>query len=227
MVRLIYLPQAGPDGHVSVDDQPAAFFYFGKFLMIIARNTLCKEDFSSILNIMKSNIFFIVIIFLFMPFATRAEELNLGDFSVDKVQEVIGSPIYLHFSEKKVVVEKDSLLQWLKIRPSLKINSDYDSEAENINFSPASEPVLTIYFRFLTQNRDRYHTKISTKLSIDEENLKKYLESARNENRVSPENAKLAFSEGKVSALAVSKNGFEINPEKSLEKIRTEFEKNP
>ncbi|MDD5489323.1 MAG: VanW family protein [Candidatus Moranbacteria bacterium] len=176
---------------------------------------------------MKPKIFFVVTIFLFLPFATHAEELNLGDFSVDKVQEVIGSPIYLHFSGQKFAVDKTSLLGWLKIRPSLKIKSGYRSEAENINFSPASEPNLTIFFRFLTQNRDRYHTKISTNLSIDDEALKKYLENAQNETRVAPENAKLAFSDGKVSAFAVSKNGSEINPEKSFEKIRAELEKNP
>jgi vancomycin resistance protein YoaR len=176
---------------------------------------------------MKRKITFAIILFLCLPLAVHAQETSLGDFSVDKVQEVIDSPIYLHFSEKKFAVDKDSLLKWLKIRPSLKINSDYESEAENINFSPAEEPSLAIYFRFLTQNRDRYHTKISTRLSVDEENLKKYLENAQNETRVAPENAKLAFSEGKVSAFAVSKNGFEINPEKSVEKIRAELEKNP
>ena len=176
---------------------------------------------------MKRKITFAIIFFLCLPLASRAQETNLGDFSVDKVQEVVDSPIYLHFSEKKFAVDKDNLLKWLKIRPSLKMNPDYDSEAENINFSPAKEPSLAIYFRFLTQNRDRFHTKISTRLSVDEENLKKYLENVRNETRLSPENAKLAFSEGRVSAFAVSKNGFEINPEKSVEKIRTELEKNP
>src|SRR3989339_1429949 len=176
---------------------------------------------------MKREIAFAIIFFLCLPLAVRAQETNLGDFSVDKIQDVIGSPIYLHFSGQKFAVDKESLLKWLKIRPSLKINSGYHSEAENINFSPTSEPGLAIYFRFLTQSRDRFHTKISTRLSIDEENLQKYLENAQNETRVAPENAKLAFSEGKVSAFAVSKNGSEINPEKSVEKIRAELEKNP
>lgn len=176
---------------------------------------------------MKRKLFFAIIFFLCLPLASRAQETSLGDFSVDKAQEVVGSPIYLHFSEKKLTVDKNSFLKWLKIRPSLKINPTYDSEVENINFAPASELSLAIYFRFLIRNQDRYHTKILTNLSIDEENLKKYLENARNENRVNPENAKLAFSEGKVSAFAMSKNGYEINTEKSLEKIRAELKKNP
>jgi len=188
---------------------------------------LYNNAFSSILNTMRQKIIFATILFLSFPLITQAEELSLGDFSVDKVQEVIGSPLFFHFSGQKIAVEKNSLLGWIRIRPSLKINSGYDSEAENINFSPSSHPSLTIYFRFLTQIRDRYHTKISTRLSVDEVSLKKYLENAQNETRVNPENAKLTFSEGKVSAFAVSKNGFEINPEKSLEKIRSELEKNP
>ena len=167
-----------------------------------------------------------IIILLCLPLATRAQETNLGDFSVDKVQEVIDYPIYLHFDGKKFAVDKNSLLKWLKIRPSLKINPGYNSEAENIKLSPTNEPNLAIYFRFITRTQDRYHTKISTRLSVDDESLKNYLENAQNETRVNPENARLAFSEGKVSAFAISKNGYEINTERSLEKIRETLKEN-
>jgi vancomycin resistance protein YoaR len=176
---------------------------------------------------MKRKILFAIVVVLFLPIITKAQEENLGDFSVDKVQEVIGSPIYLHFGEQKFAIEKEDLFQWLKIRPSLKINPNYQSEAENINFSPVSDPGLAIFFQFLTQTRDRYHTKISIQLSINEDNLRKYLENVRDKTRVEAENAKLAFSEGKVSVFTPSKNGFEIDPEKSSEKIRVELEKNP
>ncbi|OGI25193.1 MAG: hypothetical protein A3J76_03300 [Candidatus Moranbacteria bacterium RBG_13_45_13] len=169
---------------------------------------------------MKRKILFITIIFLAVPIICRAQETSLGDFSVDQVQEMIDYPIYLHFGEKKFAVDENSLLQWLKIRPSLKINPAYDSEAENISFFPTDEPTLQIYFRFTTRTQDRYHTKISTNLSIDDESLNQYLENAKNETRVNPENAKLSFEEGLVSAFSVSKNGYEINTEKSLEKIR-------
>jgi len=169
---------------------------------------------------MKRILYVIPIVFFAIPIAIRAGETSLGDFSVEEVREVIDVPIYFHFGEKQFAVDKDGFLKWLKIRPSLEINPNYDSEAENINYFPADEPELRIYFRFCTLNRNRYHTKISTKLSIDEPALQSYLENAKNETRVNPENAKLAFESGRVSAFAISKNGYEIDTAKSLEKIR-------
>ena len=40
-----------------------------------------------------------------------------------------------------------------------------------------------IYFRFLDREQDRYHTRISTSLSIGEENFKNYLEKIKRETR--------------------------------------------
>jgi len=176
---------------------------------------------------MKQKVFFIVAIFVFMPLISFAQETSLGDFTVGEVQKVIDGPIYLHFGEQKFAVDKDSLLHWLKIRPSLKIIPNYNSEAENINYTPSDDAKIKIYFRFTNRIQDRYHTKISTRISINEEALKNYLENAKNENRVSPENAKFAFSEGKVSAFAISKNGSEINPEKSLGVVVEALKKDP
>lgn len=169
---------------------------------------------------MKRKIIFAIIFLLCLTTGVHAQEVNLGNFSVTEVQKVIGAPIYFHFGEKKFAVDKNSLLGWLKIRPSLKIIPNYSSEAENINYFPANKAKFEIYFRLTTRAQDRYHTKISTQLSLNEESLKEYLKNAQNETRVNPENAKLAFSEGKVSAFSLSKDGYEINVEKSLEKIR-------
>jgi vancomycin resistance protein YoaR len=176
---------------------------------------------------MKRKLFLAVIFFLSLPLSTRAEETNLGTFSVDEVQRVTGAPIFFHFSDQKFAVEKTSLLEWLKVRPALKTIPGYNSEAENVYFLPTDDPKIAIYFRFLSQTRNRFHTKISTDLSLDGEKLTKYLENARDEKRVAPENARLAFEEGKVTAFAVSKNGYEINPEKSVAAVSETLEKNP
>ncbi len=176
---------------------------------------------------MKRKLIFAIIFFLCLPFTTRAEEVNLGSFSADEVQKVVGAPVFFHFNGQKFAVDKNNFLQWLKIRPSLKIIANYDSEAENINFAPTDDAKLKIYFRFMTRVQDRYHTRISTSLSINEENLKKYLDNAKNETRVAPQDAKLSFSEGKVSAFAVSKNGYEINPEKSSIAVIEALKKDP
>lgn len=168
---------------------------------------------------MQKNYLFILIAFFIFPIIAQAEEINLGNFDVNEVRRITDTPIFLHVGDKKIPVDKKSLLSWMKIRPSLNINPAYNSEAENINFFPTDDPGMEIYFRFLSRNQDKYHAKISTSLSIDEDGLRKYLDGAKSETRVEPENARLAFSDGRASAFSLSKEGYEINTEKSLQKI--------
>jgi len=175
---------------------------------------------------MKPKIFFIAIIIFFAPLASRAQEINLGDFSTDQIQKVTDTPIFFHFADQKFAVEKNSLLGWLKIRPALNVEKNYRSEAENINYSPTTDPKLQIYFRFLTRVEDRYHIKISNGLSLDEDNLKNYLSKAKDDTHVAPVDARFSFSDGKASAFSLSKNGSEINVEKSLSNVENILKQN-
>lgn len=176
---------------------------------------------------MKRQIFFIAIIFVLAPLATQAGEISLGNFSVDEIQKITGTPIFFHAKDKKIETGKDALAAWLKIRPSLQASTAYASEAENIHFFPTDDPAAKIYFRLLGRERDRFHIRISTSLSLNEENLKNYLTKLKEETRVPAENAKLSFEEGRVGAFSLSKDGFEIETEKSFEKIAQSFGENP
>jgi vancomycin resistance protein YoaR len=176
---------------------------------------------------MKLRIIIALAIFLFAPYLTHAAENDLGNFSADEVQGIIGSPVFFHFKDKKVSADKNELLNWIKIRPALKYSQSYNSEIENIDFQPTEDPLSKIYFRFTSQERSRYHIRISTNLSLNEENLKKYLERIREENRVNPENARLAFSEGKASTFSLSKDGYELNVDESFNSINKAFRENP
>jgi vancomycin resistance protein YoaR len=168
----------------------------------------------------------IPIIFFILPLATRAEEINLGNFSVGDVQKIIGSPIDFHFGGQTFSPDKDTLLGWLKLRPSLDFQSGYNSEAENINYFPTKDPKLQIYFRFITSARERYHTKISNNISLDTDALQSYLEKAKNDFREDPVDARLNFQGGTVSAFSLSKSGAEINVEDSLPKIEEALKQN-
>jgi len=176
---------------------------------------------------MKRKIFFIAIIFIIAPYFAQASEVNLGDFSVDEVQKVIDSPIYFHVNDQKITVDKNSLQSFLKIRPALKMNPSYNSEAENINFFPTDDPSLKIFYRFSDRYQDRYHIRISTSLSIDEDSLTGFLDKLKNDTRVIPQNAGLAFEGDKVSAFSVSKNGYEISDQESQANIIKALEDNP
>ena len=105
--------------------------------MIITRINLYNCDFSSILKTMKRHIFFIANNFcLSLPLATRAEEVNLGNFSIDEIQKITGTPINFHVQDQTISADKTALAGWLKIRPALQMSRKYNSEAENINFFP-------------------------------------------------------------------------------------------
>jgi vancomycin resistance protein YoaR len=176
---------------------------------------------------MKRILLIIPIIFFALPFATRASEVNLGSFSIDEIQKITGTPINFHLKDKSITADKNTLAGWLKIRPALATNASYSSEAENINFIPTSDPAAKIYFRFLDLQRGRSHIRISTSLALDTDQLKNFLEKTKETSRVDPQNAKLSFESGSVSAFSLSKDGFEIDTERSFEKISKTLAENP
>jgi len=170
---------------------------------------------------------FATIIFLLAPIVCRAQETSLGDFAVKEMQRIFGSPIFLHIKDQKIVADKNILLSFVKIRPALKISQNYNSEIENIYYHPTDDPGVKIYFRFLDREQDLYHTCISTNLSIDDEALKKYIQKIKDETRVAPQDAKLAFSGGKVSAFAVSRDGHEIAGDESFSAVLNSLKDDP
>ena len=176
---------------------------------------------------MKRISFIIPIIFFALPVLTHAEELNLGNFSVDEIQKIVGAPINFHAAGQTIQADKNALAGWLKIRPALEVSPQYSSEAENINFFPTNDPAAKIYFRFLSRQQDRTHIRISTDLALDAEQLKSYLEKLKEDSRVDPQNAKLSFDGGSVSAFSLSKDGSEINTEKSFEDVKNALSENP
>lgn len=165
--------------------------------------------------------------FFVLPLFANAEEVNLGNFSVDEVQKITGAPITFHAKDRKITADKNALAEWIKIRPALEKNPDYDSEAENIYFFPTDDPVEKIYYRFLDHDQDRFHIRISTNLTLDEEELKKYFNKIEEETRIPPENARLTFEEDRVSAYSPSKDGYEIASEQSLSEVSKSMRENP
>jgi vancomycin resistance protein YoaR len=166
------------------------------------------------------------ILFLSLPFATRAQETSLGDFSVEEMQRIFGSPVYFHIKDQKVIADKSVLQSFLKIRPALKISPAYNSEIENIYYHPTDDPGVKIYFRALRREQDLYHTRISTNLSVNDGALENYLQKIKDETRVAPQNAKLAFSGGRASAFSVSRDGYEVASGESFNAVLDNLKEN-
>ncbi|OGI26278.1 MAG: hypothetical protein A3J76_04570, partial [Candidatus Moranbacteria bacterium RBG_13_45_13] len=169
----------------------------------------------------------IPIFLLLLPLASRAEEINLGNFSVDEIQKIAGTPISFHAKSQTITADKNTLTQWLKIRPALAVSQNYNSEAENIYFYPTDNAGARIYYRFLDRQQDRFHIRISTSLALDEAQLENYLTKIKEENRIQPENARLTFAEGKIGAFSLSKDGYEIDAQKSFGEIKKSLAENP
>jgi vancomycin resistance protein YoaR len=176
---------------------------------------------------MKRIFVIIPILFFVLPIATRAEEISLGNFSVDEIQKIIGSPINFHIADKTVSADKNAMSEFLKIRPSLAVNMSENTEAANIDYIPTDDPSAQIYFRFMDREQDRTHIRISTSLALDEDALKNYLDKMKEETRVEPVDAKLSFNNGSVSAFSLSRDGYEIDGEKSFESIEKTLLENP
>ncbi|HLM83953.1 MAG TPA: VanW family protein [Candidatus Bathyarchaeia archaeon] len=176
---------------------------------------------------MKRHLFFIAIIFVFSPFATHAEEVNLGNFSIDEIQKITGAPINLHIQDQIITIDRNALASFLKIRPALQTNASYDSEAENINFFPADDPSAKVFFRFLSRQQDRSHIRISTQLALNTDLLQNYIEKVKNDSRVEATDARLSFDGGAVSAFSLSKDGYEIDSAKSFDNVKNSLAKNP
>lgn len=176
---------------------------------------------------MKRVLIIIPIIFFALPLASRAEEVSLGNFSADVIQKITGVPVNFHVKDKTIAADKAALAEFLKIRPALETNPNYNSEAENINFVPTDDPALKIYFQFLNREQNRSHIKISTSLALDEDALKNFVEKLKNDSRVPAEDAKLSFSGGGVSAFSLSKDGYELDSQKSFDEAMKAFAENP
>ncbi len=175
---------------------------------------------------MKKYIAFFVIL-LCLPFAAGAKESSLGDFSVQDLQKIFGSPVNFHVKDKVVTADKNALLGFMKIRPVLKVSPDYNSEIENIYYRPTDNPGIKIYFRFLDRQRDLYHTLISNNLSVNEDALKNYIGKIKDETRVAPRDAKFSFADGKVNAFAISKDGYEIAADESFDAVIDNLKNDP
>jgi vancomycin resistance protein YoaR len=198
-----------------------------QILYPISRNTLYNDAFSSILKTMVRKLFLTIAISLMLPHFAQAQETSLGNFSIDEIQKIVGSPVFFHIKDQKVAVDKNALMGLIKIRPALKFSPAYNSEAENINFYPTSRPIEKIYYQLLEREQDRYHIKISTSLSLDEAKLKDSLNKIKEDTRVNPTDAKFSFSDGKAAAFALSSDGYEVNSDESFSAIVKSFSENP
>jgi len=170
--------------------------------------------------------FGLVFFSLFFPFSKInwgfAQNNNLGNFSASEISSKFQSEINLKINSSSYQLSPAEISLWLKSQESFRFNPNYLSEIENINFCSSEKSTCKIDSSLL----DSYHLQKYSRLSIDQEALKNFLNDLARKIDKDPTDAKLQFEGGKVSAFAISEDGISLDIEKSLEIIINYFKSN-
>lgn len=111
--------------------------------------------------------------------------------------------------------------QWTKHTPTMSVNSEYASEIENPNFCPIKNtPICQLLFSQGTAS----HFQIRDRASVDQEEIKSYLEDLARRTDSEASDAKFKVENGKVSTFAPEQKGSKLDLEASLKLIADFFQ---
>jgi len=149
-----------------------------------------------------------------------AQEENQKDFFQSKIPSKFQRTIILKIGTSEYNLSPTEISTWLKSEESIRLNSEYLSEIENINICQnANSIACDLSFSFL----NRYHLQKYSQFSINKESLKIFLDDLARKINKDPTDARLQIQEGKVSVFVPEEDGVSINIEKSLEIIEEYF----
>jgi vancomycin resistance protein YoaR len=150
----------------------------------------------------------------------------LGVFAAEKPtpKEDLGADLSIVIGSYNDIVTYSTYSKWTNPASSLIIDKNYNSEIENIDKCPENSVIFCdLYF----SQRDRYHLKATSTTSIDQIEIKKYLEDLARKTDSDPTDATFSIENGQVSTFSQEQDGHKLNIEKSLEVLVEIFLKNP
>lgn len=168
-------------------------------------------------------IFALSFLFFFSNAACSAEDFSLGSFSGQNINNWFYKNILLKTGETSTEISGAQIREWIREVEDLTYNSDYKSEIENTNFCQYKK---SIFCALAFSLKDQQHIQKISEASLDAEALNKFLDGLSDSVDKAPENATLQVADGKVSVFALSKNGVELDKEKSLKTIFNYFKNN-
>lgn len=174
---------------------------------------------------MKKVLFFVILfISLFWnPQKSKAEELSLGLFSTQKIDNYPVRDINLKIDDYTRQLTANEQKNWIKEREILTYNSKYASEIENYNLCAYNKSITC---RLVFSSIDENHIQKISQIALDKEALKKFVDDLSRSTDKDPENAKLQIGDGRVSSFALSKDGIKLDKNKSLEILINYYQNN-
>jgi len=153
---------------------------------------------------MKAN-FFITLFFLF--------SLTIETASATEEKSAV---LNLELFDNKIPVSQEEINQWINKDPYLNYSDNYQSEIEDVNFCPFSSPIIC---EMLDTQKKKYSVKKFEDETYSREAIKSFLNTLSEKYNQAPTNATFGIKDDKVSNFSLSKNGYAINEDKSLETI--------
>lgn len=143
-----------------------------------------------------------------------AENVDLGSFSTQASNEKILHTITLKIGDSTYPLSPENIKSFIHEDEILTYNPAYGSEIENPRYCMAKKPVAC-YLLFNVQKEP--HIQKISQMSLDTEALSRFIDDLARQTDKDPENATIQADGGKISVFSLSKNGFKLNKDKSLQ----------
>jgi vancomycin resistance protein YoaR len=167
---------------------------------------------------------FLVIFLFWAMIPTQAfaiEKITAGQLNSIKNNNV-PSDLILRINEKSETVPSSEISQWFQVSPTLYFEKDRKAEIENIDFCP----IGYYWCDILLTTRERLMLSSKSQLSIDNGQIKAYLEDLARRVNTDPVEAKFNVEDGKVSVFEIAENGLALNVDESQKLIETNITQN-
>ncbi|MFA6383140.1 MAG: VanW family protein [Parcubacteria group bacterium] len=149
-----------------------------------------------------------------------AENINLGSFDQQTANEKFLKDISLKVDDSSYNLSAEEIKKFIQESETLTYSPSYRSEIENTNFCAYQKSIIC---NLLFSATDAIHIQKISSVYLDESAISQYLDDFALEVNKDPENAKLQADDGKVSVFALSRDGIQLDKEKSLQIIDDYF----
>lgn len=162
---------------------------------------------------------FSLLYFVLSNFAL-AENINLGSFDQRTANEKFLKDISLKVNDSSYNLSAEEIKKFIQESEDLTYSPSYRSEIENTNFCAYQKSIIC---NLLFSATSAIHIQKISSIYLDKSVVSQYLDDLALEVNRDPENAKLQADDGKVSVFALSRDGIQLDKEKSLQIINDYF----
>lgn len=166
---------------------------------------------------------FFLILFLTVPFASYAENINLKNETSENFLEKMPPKITILIEGKTFSLSKEKMEKWFQEKPQLIYAPEYLSEIEKSDFCSREK---IVFCNLLFSHQKQIHIKKESILEISPQPIQEFINQLADEFNQDPENAKFKIENEKVSVFSLGEPGFQINREESEKKIIAYIQEN-